>query len=281
MASAPCKALAKIEAWKPEVVPPFPAVALRALNLMAGTNTSLLELCNLIRPDVAFSTEVLRIANSPLVAFPKNITNMLQASMVLGFRRLRNVVITVGLRAYLASPFTPLLQACWRHSLACAMIAERIAAVTSHDKDFAYTAGILHDIGRVAMAVASPVSYSQVAVRGSEQPQAMLDAERILYGMDHCRAGCMLVKTWELPAEFFEIISDHHNGQPHPDGVASIVALSCMLADSLGFGAVPYRTPGNYPEILQAFGAALPGFPSESEELASDLTRSIQLIESP
>jgi len=280
MATSTCKALAKLEAWKPEDVPPFPAVALKALNLMAGTDTSLLELCNLIRTDPAFSTEVLRIANSPLVTFPKSITNILQASMVLGFRRLRSVVITVGLRSYLSSPFTPLLHACWRHSLACAMIAERIASITSHDKDFAYTAGILHDIGRIAMAVTSPEIYSQVAIHGADQPRAMLDTERALYGMDHCQAGCVLVKTWQLPAEFFEIIDDHHNGKPRSDGVGSIVAVSCMLADSLGFAAVPYRMPGSYPEILHAFGAGLPGFPAQREELASDITRSIELIES-
>ncbi|MGB9233035.1 MAG: HDOD domain-containing protein [Terriglobales bacterium] len=112
MGTRPASAPAKQRAWQPEDVPPFPAVALKALNLMAGTDTSLLELCNLIRPDVAFSTEVLRIANSPLVAFSKDITNVLQASMLLGFRRLRSVVITVGLRTYLAQTFTPLLQSC-------------------------------------------------------------------------------------------------------------------------------------------------------------------------
>src|SRR5271165_6240154 len=85
--------------WDPESIPPFPAIALKALKLMAGTDTSLLELCNLIRSDVAFSTAVLTIANSPLVAFPKQVTSVLQASMLLGFHRLRNMVITVGLKA--------------------------------------------------------------------------------------------------------------------------------------------------------------------------------------
>src|SRR5271165_3193805 len=114
-------------AWQPDKLPPFPAVALKALNLMAGTDTSLLDLCNLIRSDPAFSTAVLRIANSPLVAFSKNVTSVLQASMLLGFRRLRSVVITVGLRAYLQDSFTPLAMSCWRHSVACAIIAERSA----------------------------------------------------------------------------------------------------------------------------------------------------------
>lgn len=79
--------------WDPDTIQPFPAVALKAMNLMSGTETSLLALCNLIRSDSAFSVAVLKIANSPLVAFPKNVTSVLQASMLLGFQRLRSVVI--------------------------------------------------------------------------------------------------------------------------------------------------------------------------------------------
>src|SRR3977135_4459615 len=87
--------------WDPDLIPPFPAVALKALNLMSGTDTSLLELCTLIRSDAAMSVAVLKMANSPLVAFSKSCTSVLQASMLLGFQRLRSVIITVGLKAYL------------------------------------------------------------------------------------------------------------------------------------------------------------------------------------
>src|SRR6266576_1180917 len=108
-------------------LPPFPLVALRALNVLSGTDTSLRELCALIRPDPVFAAEVLRIANSPLVAFSKEITSVLQASMLLGFRRLRRLIITLGFRSYMDKSFTQAQQACWRHSFASAMIAERIA----------------------------------------------------------------------------------------------------------------------------------------------------------
>ena len=143
--------------WDPDGLSPFPAIALKALKLMS-TETSLLELCNLIRSDLAFSTAVLRIANSPLVAFSKNVTNVLQASMLLGFQHLPSVVITAGLKAHLTGSFTPLIQSCWRHSVACAIIAERSAKWRFLDKDLAYTAGIRHDIGRVALATTMPVS---------------------------------------------------------------------------------------------------------------------------
>lgn len=274
------KTAGKVAAWQAKEIPPFPAIALRALNLMAGTDTSLFQLCNLIRPDAAFSAEVLRIANSPLVAFPKDITSVLQASMVLGFRRLKSVVITVGLREYLADTFTPVLHSCWRHSVACGMIAERIAAANFHDKDFAYTAGILHDIGRVAMAVGSPDLYDQVAIQGVDQPREILETERSLYGVDHCQAGAILAKNWHLPDAFLEIITHHHNDHPQTrDEVASIVAISCLLADTLGFGLVGYRKRPSYPDTLNSVRNPR-GVPADSDKLASELAREIHLIES-
>jgi putative nucleotidyltransferase with HDIG domain len=274
------EAVGKVEVWQARETPPFPTIALKALNLMAGTDTSLLELCNLIRPDVAFSAEVLRVANSPLVAFSMNLTNVLQASMVLGFRRLRSVVITVGLRAYLSGPFTPVLHSCWRHSLACGMIAERIAAANFHDKDFAYTAGILHDIGRIAMAVGSPDLYDQVVVQEANQPRDMLTPERALYGIDHCQAGAILAKSWHLPEAFLETIAHHHDETQTEDDIRSVVALSCLLAETLGFGVVRYRKPLSY-EDLRSSVHNLRGIPSDCEDLASELAREIQFIELP
>jgi putative nucleotidyltransferase with HDIG domain len=275
------KAIGKVQDWHAQDVPPFPTIALKALNLMAGTDTSLFQLCNLVRPDAAFSAEVIRIANSPLVAFPKNVTNILQASMVLGFRRLRGVIITVGLRSYLAGKFTPMLHSCWRHCVATGMIAERIATAHFRDKDFAYTAGILHDIGRIAMAVGSPDLYEQVRIRGADQPRELLQTERALYGIDHCHAGATLAKSWHLPDAFLKIITHHHDIEAQAgDEVASIVAVSCLLAETLGFGIVRYRRPLDYTDILNSVANHLHGLPSNGEEFASELAHEIQLVES-
>ena len=267
--------------WNPDSLPPFPPIALAALNLMSGTDTSLLQLCNLIRSDPAFSTAVLRIANSPLVAFSKNVTSVLQASMLLGFRRLKSVVITVGLKAYLQDSFTPLLQSCWRHSVACAMIAKRSAKWSSFDKDFAYTAGILHDLGRVALATVMPQSYARVIERGADQSQDLLQSERQLCGIDHCQAGRALATSWNLPEAFIEITSCHHDPTAPALGAASVLRPSCMLADALGFAVVRCRVPHSYPEIRAEFSEpARSRFPADAQELVSEIENEIKVIES-
>lgn len=267
--------------WDVEFIPPFPAIALKAMKMMAGTDTSLIELCNLIRPDPAFSAAILRMANSPLVAFSKNITSVVQAATLLGFRRLRSAVITVGLRDYLHGSVTPLMQACWRHSMACAIIAERGAQRSSMDKDFAYTAGILHDIGRVALATLMPESYARVAKRGADRPQDLLQVERELCGIDHCEAGRSLVMAWKLPETFQQITACHHESGSHLVGTASLIPPSCALADMLGFTVIRYRSSCTYGEALTQFSeSARKSFPEDFNELASEIADQIKVIES-
>jgi putative nucleotidyltransferase with HDIG domain len=280
-ATGTSKAAQSIElGWDPNSIPPFPAIALKALNLMAGTDTSLLELCNLIRSDVAFSTAVLTVTNSPLVAFPKQVTSVLQASMLLGFHRLRNLVITVGLKAYIKSSYTPLMNSCWRHSVACAIIAERSAAWSSLDKDFAYTAGILHDIGRVALATFMSGTYTHVIERGADRPLDLLQVEQELCGIDHCQAGRSLIAAWNLPDAFLAVTASHHNPGAHPPGTASLIPLSCELTDSLGFAVIPCRLPRSYAEIRSEFPEpARKRFPNDAKVLAAEIASEIKVIE--
>jgi putative nucleotidyltransferase with HDIG domain len=267
--------------WDPESLPPFPAVALKAMKLMSGTDTSLIELCNLIRTDPAFSAAVLRLANSPLVAFSKDITSVLQASMLLGFRKLKSVVMTVGLKAYLNNPYSPLMQLCWRHSVACAIIAEQSASWTGLDKDFAYTAGILHDIGRVALATIMPGSYARVIERGADRPQDVILVEREFCGIDHCEAGHSLVVAWELPESFIEITARHHDPQARPADAASLIAPSCALADALGFAVIQCRIPQSYSEAVELFpNRARERFSADGKDLAAEIANQINVIES-
>jgi len=281
--ASPSRAIAEpAPSWQPEKIPPFPAVALKALKLIAGTDSSLIELCNLIRVDAGFSSEILRIANSPLIAFPKTITNILQASMLLGFQRLRKIVLTVGLHEYLHGNFTPVLQSCWRHSLATALIAERAATWCGLDKEFAHTAGVLHDIGRIALAVSMPKLYDKVVEKGAELPLEVLQIERELCGLDHCEAGRTLVTNWGLPEAFLSTTACHHNSSAAMHGSASLLPPSCLLADMLGFSVTKYRSSRSYADALAGFSQAMRGrFPADAKQLHSEIANEIKLLETP
>jgi len=261
-------------------LPPFPAVALRAMNVLSGTDKSLGELCDLVRCDPVFTAEILRIANSPLVAFSKEVTSVLQASMLLGFRRLRRVVITVGLRSYMEKSFTPAAQACWRHSLACALVAERTARWCAVDRDFAYTAGILHDIGRVALATASPQAYADLFERAATEPGwDALESERSAFGIDHCAAGRLLVRSWKLPDSFVETTCNHHTPLAHTEDAVEVIRLSCQFADALGFAAIPRLSMPTCDQLLAALPENARKHMPATEELAGEIAKEIGVIE--
>lgn len=263
----------------PDNLPPFPSVALKALHVLAGTETSLRELCDVIRPDPVFSAEVLRLANSPLVAFSKPVTSVLQAAMLLGFRRLRRLVVTVGLRAYIGSASARLLQTCWRHSVATAMVAEQVARWGSIEREFAYTAGILHDVGRVVLASIDAQAYGRLLERVFGQSSEMLRFEQELFGVDHCRAGSHLVTAWQLPDEFTDITLHHHEAVSGGDNAAEIMRLSCRLADALGFPSDPHRCFSKPEEVLVEFPENLRAQLGKPKEMSAGISKEISLLE--
>jgi putative nucleotidyltransferase with HDIG domain len=196
------------------------------------------QLSALISSEPAFSSEVLTIANSALYAGRAPITSVLQAIAVLGTKSLKGLCLTVGVRAYLGDSLNhQSLRAIWRHSLACALVAHQLARAGSMNKDAAYTAGILHDIGRLVLAVISPKEYAALLETHSGSAGSALQAERELFGFDHCEAGRHLIADWKLPRDFETIVSDHHSPRQKDDPwhMPGLINVSCRMADSVGF----------------------------------------------
>src|SRR6202161_2787409 len=206
--------------WAHLRIPSFPQIAIRVLQLTNNEDVSIRQLGDLISFDPSFSSEVLTVANSALYAPRVPVTSILQAIAVLGLNRLRGVCLTVGIRAYLGKSLNRLsLRAIWRHSLGCALIAEQLAQGGSVNRNTAYTAGILHDIGRLAMVVIRPETYDALLLNYSGSASSILPHERALFGFDHCEAGRHLIADWKLPAGFEAIVSDHHSPRQKDDRV--------------------------------------------------------------
>jgi HD-like signal output (HDOD) protein len=240
--------------WELLTLPAFPSVSTKALQLLNGSDTRLLELYQLMAADPSFSSEVLRIANSPLFALPSAVRNLSQATMLLGFERLKGVAVTIGIRSYLRDLLAiPALQACWRHSLACAMIAEEATSTTSMRCDDGYTAGILHDLGRIALAAIRPTEYAKLLQETPEKPCDFRQRERDLFGIDHCEAGKSLVAAWKLPQDLVAITSRHHDevSVVKEFDLAAVVHYSCRFADALGFHAVKPNPAVSYESLLR------------------------------
>jgi len=142
------------------------------------------------------------------------------------------------------------LQPCWHHTLASALIASELARLCGFRPAEVYTAALLHDIGRLGLLTAYPVEYEAILLQTGEQPGGLLEVERANFGVDHVEAGVWLAHEWKLPESIVEVIANHHRPADGPLGEIGIVHMACLLADLLGFAVERSRTLPELEEIV-------------------------------
>jgi HD-like signal output (HDOD) protein len=269
--------------WAHLRLPPFPQVAIRVLQLINNEKVQLHQLSDLISSDAAFASEVLTIANSLVYAprFPAH--SILQAIAVLGASHLQGMCLTVGVRSYLGKSLSnPVIRNVWRHNLACGMIAEQLASAGFMDKDTAYTSGVLHDMGRLALAVIKPKEYADLLAKHKGSGASILPLEVELFGCDHCQAGAHLIADWKLPSDFDPIVSEHHSPR-RADGVwsmAELIKVSCRLADTAGFFAFPGCEVTSFADLLEELPAReRRSFHTDLEALVVEVSTRINAVE--
>lgn len=265
-------------------LPPIPSVAVTLLGLLSKEQVGIAEVSAAIAADAAIAAELLRAANTAHYGIRGEVTSIQHAATLLGLERIRALAATVGLRRYLGQALRmPAVLRCWRHNLACAFGAEQIALRLGGNPADAYTAGLMHDIGRLALVVAHPQAYPAFLDTTTASGMALLDAERALLGIDHCEAGHWFTQQLLLPQVFQDVARHHHDlDAAGPTEMLHRVGVACRLADWLGFwvvapaGRVPKPDGPDSAAALADLAAVLPvpqrlTLASEAAALAADI----------
>lgn len=270
--------------WAHLRLPPFPQVATRVLQLVNRENMQLHQLAELISSDPAFASEVLTVANSPLYATRYTASSIMQAVAILGGNALQGMCITVGVRAYLGKSMNqPAMRTLWRHNLACAVVAQLIARSGACDKDTAYTAGILHDIGRAALSLVMPREYSELLTHHQGTNVSLLEGERNLFGLDHCEAGLQLIQDWKLPEAYEQVVACHHEAIVPAEklSITELIKISCAIADAVGFPSFAGCVSPTYEELRGLLSeSAKEKLDEDPTKLSEQITEAIKHIES-
>jgi HD-like signal output (HDOD) protein len=270
-----------------EKMPAFPPVAARLLRVASDENAAIADLVYLLRSDPALSAEIIRYANSPLFSFAANIKTLDQAVPLLGVRKIRSLAIASIGRTYIRAVLVmDELRSYWRYSLACALLSEMLARFCAVAEDIAYSAGLLHDLGRLALMVTWPAEYAGVIQTANSRLAAgedfdLPEYERTLFGLDRFAAGEWLARRWNLPDELCAIAGRFPQTDDTGDiRLTSVVGSACRLANSLGFGILHNPRGPSYREILDELplsaGAA---FPTDGEDLRLRIDEEIAALD--
>jgi putative nucleotidyltransferase with HDIG domain len=259
-------------------IPTLPAVVMRAMEVLQNPATDADDVQAVIARDPAISAKILRVANSAFFGFARRVGTIGEAAGILGFVNLQGIILGLGAFDSLRSGRLN-LAALWRHSVTTATAARLLAERTGRRPDEAFTAGILHDIGKLIFAVQAGADYQRVIDLERVAGASSLEAERALLEFTHPEVGEMVAQRWNLPPRYVAAIAHHHapDAAGEEAAFAALIGLANQAAHASAEGAsalAPAREAERLAH-LESLGLAAPDW----EKCLGDLVRANPEIE--
>jgi putative nucleotidyltransferase with HDIG domain len=217
--------------------PAFPSTAAALLRLVAKERVTLGEIAEVIASDASLLAELLRVANSAFVGARGEISSIEQAALILGQKKVAGIATSVAMRSSLGGLWkAEAVRRCWLHNLASALTAEGMARVLDMPQEEAYSAALLHDIGRFALLFNHQGAYLQLLQTGPLDEDRFRTQEREYFGVDHAEAGRAFLVSLGLPPVLVYGAATHHDlPTPTTPESTTFTHVACRIATSIGF----------------------------------------------
>lgn len=226
--------------------PPLRHTVQKALALVEDPDSSTEDIARAIATDTGLATMILKLANSPFYGVSKQVASLSEACVLIGRFSLKNVILSLSVYEKFKQTETSVIdrQLLWRHSLLTGCIASELAARLDLSKDVAFTAGILHEIGKLILAWSDPERYKKVVDYQGEFETSDVESEQPLLNHNHAEVGAMVLGSWMVPKEIVTAV-EHYPFQKEDSNepLALVIYAARKLAD---WGLA---NPGTYSEM--------------------------------
>lgn len=257
---------------------PIPQVALKILRMMGRDDYDIQDIADEVRKDQVISAKTLQLCNSAMFSTKRKIDTLDHALLLIGRDQLVKLVISASVRK-LFEPDTQGYSLCkgglYHHALGTAIVAEKLAQITGRVlPGLAYTAGLLHDIGKIVLdqhvSSAFPLFYRTV----SQENRSFIAAEQKILGTDHTRAGYDLALKWDFPDSLIAAIRFHHAPEKDTEHreLTHILYISDLLMGRFHAGLEFEHSVGkNLPEKMAEIGFSIDQLPGLVDTLPKEL----------
>jgi putative nucleotidyltransferase with HDIG domain len=212
--------------------------------VLRNERSSASDIEKVIKPDPSMTTNLLKIANSAYFGCPCEVTSIRQAITILGHKNLFDLVTSAAFSKVIPHRlpgYEVEAQAFWIHCAAVAILAEHLAKELGFaPPDLTFTAGLLHDVGKLAIGTFLSQESTEVNERLHNSSAPFVTIEKQVLGTDHAELGAALANQWGLPQEIANVAKYHHNPNEAPSDLQKLIDLvhvADCLAHSLGYGA--------------------------------------------
>lgn len=237
----------------------FPDIFFKVKEAVEDSKSTAQHIAEVVGLDVGLSTQLLKLVNSPLYGFPSEINNLVRAVALIGGKELCTLALGLSTIGYFKDipPELIDMRAFWMHSLTCGVfskvIAEKVDGVVP---EMMFTAGLLHDVGRLILFKKMPYSAVQAMLFARENFIPLVEAEDMILGFNHTQVARCMLEKWNFPPALTEIISCHHSpGKSSMSKEAGILqaADNLALSVSIADGGM-YVLPGVDEEVWEELG---------------------------
>ena len=220
-------------------LPPAPRVLPELLALLRSDIVDADRVVTVIAYDPSLTAAVLQLCNSAFYAPATPVGDLPRAITWLGFKQIYQLVTTVvGSRLLDGDQkgYGIGKGELWRHSVAAAVAARILARRQGDDENLAFTAALLHDLGKIVLSEALESVYDRLVEETEDGQRSLLAAEKLLLGVHHAELGGQLLTRWRFPEPVINAVWYHHQPrEAHPHArLVAIVYLGNLVAHVLG-----------------------------------------------
>ena len=227
---------------KVEEFPTLPTIYSALSEVMANPRSTIQDAVNIISQDQASASKILKAANSSIYGIRVNIDTITQAIFYIGFDEVKNLILALSIidifnKAGSKDILNPV--GLWKHSIAVGAITRSLGkALSIHQLENYFVAGILHDIGKLFFYRYMPDEYIRVIEYSQENSISLREAEKTVIGVTDTIAGELLAQKWRLPRNIVNAISYHYSGlvDGKVDTLTSCVHLAEIISSILELG---------------------------------------------
>lgn len=223
-------------------IPPMPQARVRLLFLTMEPDFDVDEVVDVVNTDPGLTTHVLRHVNSVRRGLKHKVAALSEAIPHLGARDLRILILANCCGRYFRyvdGGYELAREGLWHHSLGTAFAAQALAEATGNVfPELAFTSGLLHDLGKIALNEALKTNLDAVTAYVGEQAASFVEAEKTIIGFDHGEAGGILGTRWQLPRQLLAVMRHHHapTEATHYRELVDTVHIADLLAYTAGLG---------------------------------------------
>jgi putative nucleotidyltransferase with HDIG domain len=242
-------------------LPSLPEFYVELMREMQTENASIEHISQIIGRDPGISAKILQLVNSAFFGVPRHVSTPDEAVMFLGLETVKAIVLSLHLFASFDRAKVKAfdLRKLWQHSWSASLLAKKVCLAGSRDlkkAEQAFTAGLLHDIGKLVLAANLPDSFQQALAMARNPSVSLLEAERATFGATHAEVGAYLLALWGIPQPVVEAVAFHHTpAQCLNGGFSALTAVH--LANALAHAQIDGQFATWQTQVDQAYLCAV------------------------